>query len=144
MGVRRQPVSGASGVERGWRGEDGGGLGDRGIKAAMPALIRSRRSSRAAAPNDNGSSAASGTGSFSAVSHFDSSVTRGRGRVELRDLRKGVTGALTDVKEGCEGLCRSDERSDLLFSLILERWVVGLVARTNLECEPFQVWRLLE
>ena len=107
----------------------------------MPALMRFRRSSRAAAPNDSGSS---GTGSSSALSHFDSSVTRERGRVGLRDLRRGVTGALTDVKEGCEGLWRRDTRSDLLFSLILERWVVGLVTRANLECEPFQVWRLLE
>jgi len=144
MGVKWQPGNGVSGVEGGRRGGDSGGLGERGANAAMPALMRFRRSSRAAAPNDNGSSAASESGSFSALSDFDSSVTRGRARVGLRDLRKGETGALTDVKEGCEGLCRRDERSDLLLSLILERWFVGLFARTNLKCEPFQVWRLLE
>jgi len=138
MGVKRQPARGASGVEGGKGVGESGGLG---ANAAMPAVIRFRRSSRAAAPNDNGPSVVSGTGSFSALSNFDSSETRGRGRVGLRDLRKGVTGALTDVKEGCEGLCRSEERSDLVFSLLL---VVGLVARANLECEPFQVWRLLE
>jgi hypothetical protein len=102
MGVKRQSVRGASGVEEG-RGK-GGGLGERGVNAAMPALIRVRRSSRAAAPNDSGASGASGTCSLSALSDFGSSETRGRGRVGLRDLRKGVTGALTDVKEGCEGL----------------------------------------
>ena len=101
MGVKRQPVKGASGVDR---GRGGGGLGDRGERAVMPALIRFRRSWRAAAPKDNGSSAGSETGSSSGPSHFDSSMTRDRGRVGLRDLRKGVTGALTDVKEGWEGL----------------------------------------